>query len=112
MTEANIATDGIPIRWTGKLIPRDKAMRMFVFKKSYQVRHVNGLTFDFLFEMAKKLSDAKAMMLIGAGPKGIAPLVMISGGTPYRAFLEGRVDGDKYALILRLTNLELKSMEG
>ena len=25
--------------------------------------------------------------------------------------LEGRVDGDKYALILRLTNMELKSIE-
>jgi hypothetical protein len=35
---------------------------------------------------------------------------MSNGGTPYRAFLEGRVDGDKYALILRLTNMELKSM--
>lgn len=107
-TEANIATDGIPIRWTGKLIPRDKAMRMFVFKKSYQIQHINGLTFDFLFDMAKKLADANSMMLVGGGPKGIAPLVMTNGGTPYRAFLEGRVDGDKYALILRLTNLELK----
>ena len=111
-TTANIATDGIPIRWTGKLIPRDKAMRMFVFKRSYQVQHVNGLTYDFLYEMAKKLADANAMMLVGGGPKGVAPLVMANGGTPYRAFLEGRVDGDKYALILRLTNMELKPIEG
>lgn len=111
-TSANIATDGIPIRWTGKLIPREKAMRMFVFKKSYQVQHVNGLTYDFLFEMARKLADADALMLVGGGPKGVAPLVMSNGGTPYRAFLEGRVDGDKYALILRLTNLELKPIEG
>lgn len=109
-TTANIATDGIPIRWTGKLIPREKNMRMFVFKKSYQVQHVNGLTYDFLFDMAKKLSDADAMMLVGGGPKGAEPLVMANGGTPYRAFLEGRVDGDKYALILRLTNMELKGL--
>ena len=27
-----------------------------------------------------------------------------------RAFLEGRVDGDRYALILRITNLEMKSI--
>ena len=60
--------------------------------------------------MAKKLADAKSMMLMGAGAKGIEPLVMSNGGTPYRAFLEGRVDGDKYALILRLTNLELKEI--
>ena len=110
-TSANIALDGVPLRWTGKLIPRQKAMRMFMFKKSYQVQHVNGLTYDFLFDMAKKLADADAMMLVGGGPKGNEPLVMANGGTPYRAFLEGRVDGDKYALILRLTNMELKSIE-
>ena len=110
-TSANIALDGIPLRWTGKLIPRQKAMRMFMFKKSYQVQHVNGLTYDFLYDMAKKLADANAMMLVGGGPKGVAPLVMANGGTPYRAFLEGRVDGDKYALILRLTNMELKSID-
>jgi hypothetical protein len=109
-TAANIALEGVPVRWTGKLIPKEKAMRMFMFKKSYQVQHVNGLTYDFLYEMAKKLSDAKAMMLVGAGPKGADPLVMSGGGTPYRAFLEGRVEGDKYALILRLTNLELKEI--
>ena len=109
-TTANISIDGIPIRWTGKLIPRDKAMRMFMFKKSYQIQHVNGLTYDFLFDMAKKLAEADSMMLVGGGLKGIDPLVMANGGTPYRAFLEGRVDGDKYALILRLTNMELKSL--
>lgn len=111
-TTANIALDGLPLRWTGKLIPRQKAMRMFMFKKSYQVQHVNGLTYDFLFDMAKKLADADAMMLVGGGQKGIEPLVMANGGTPYRAFLEGRVDGDKYALILRLTNMELKPIGG
>lgn len=109
-TTANIAVDGIPLRWTGKLIPKDKAMRMFMFKKSYQVQHINGLTFDFLFDMAKKLADANAMMLVGGGAKGNEPLVMSNGGTPYRAFLEGRVSGDSYALILRLTNLELKEI--
>ena len=109
-TTANIALDGVPLRWTGKLIPKDKAVRMFIFKKSYQVQHINGLTYDFLYDMAKKLADANAMMLVGAGAKGVEPLVMSNGGTPYRAFLEGRVDGDKYALILRLTNLELKGI--
>lgn len=109
-TSANIALEGVPLRWTGKIIPKSKALRMFMFKKSYQVQHVNGLTYDFLFDMAKKLADAGAMMLITAGAKGNEPLVMSNGGTPYRAFLEGRVQGDSYALILRLTNLELKEI--
>lgn len=107
---ANIALDGVPLRWTGKLMPKDRIMRMFVFKKSYQVQHVNGLTFDFLYDMAKKLADANAMMLLGGGDKGVGPVVMSNGGTPYRAFLEGRVQGDSYALILRLTNMELKTI--
>ena len=109
-TPSNIAIEGMPIRWTGKMIPKDKAMRTFVFKKSYQVRHINGLTYDFLYGMAKKLHKEQAMMLVGGGQKGIDPLVMTNGGTPYRAFLEGRVESDRYALILRLTHLELKSL--
>lgn len=109
-TAGNISDDAAPIRWTGKLIPKKQAMRKFVFRRSYQVQHVNGLTYDFLYAMAKELADKNAMMLVGAGPKGIAPLVMTNGGTPYRAFLEGRVEGNRYALILRLTNLELKSI--
>ncbi len=109
-TSANISLEGVPLRWTGKLIPKEKAMRMFVFKKSYQVQHINGLTYDFLYDIAKKLDDAKSMMLLGGGTKGNEPVVMSNGGTPYRAFLEGRVNGDKYVLILRLTNLELKEI--
>ena len=109
-TEANISNNDLPLRWTGKLIPRAKALRMFVFKKSYQIQHINSLTYDFLYDMAKKLVETDSMMLVGAGPKGVAPLVMVNGGTPYRAFLEGRISDDKYTLILRLTNLELKSL--
>lgn len=107
---ANIAVDGMPLKWTGKLLPKEKVLRMFMFKRSYQVQHVNGLTFDFLYDMAKKLHEQNAMMLLGGGEKGNAPIVMSNGGTPYRAFLEGRVDGESYQLIIRLTNMELKSI--
>lgn len=110
-TESNINLDDYPIRWTGKMFPKADAMRKFVFTRSYQIRHVNGLTFDFLYDMAKKLDESKSMMLVGGGEKGVGPLVMSGNGTPYRAFLEGRVDGEKYALILHLTNLELKAIE-
>lgn len=108
-TESNINID-FPIRWTGKLIPKDKAVRTFAFIRKYQLKHINGLTFDFLYDMAKMLDEKKSMMLVGAGSKGVGPLVMSTGGTPYRAFLEGRVNGDKYCLLLHLTNLELKSL--
>jgi hypothetical protein len=48
------------------------------------------------------------MMLLGGGEKGNAPLVMTNNGTPYRGFLEGRISGDSFCLLLHLTNLELK----
>lgn len=108
-TESNINID-FPLRWTGKFIPKDKAVRMFVFTKKYQIRHINGLTFDFLYDMAKTLDEKKCLMLVGAGSKGTGPLVLSTGGTPYRAFLEGRIKDDKYCLLLHLTNLELKDI--
>lgn len=108
--EANINLDALPVRWTGKLFPKSAALRKFVFARSYQLRHVNGLTFDFLYEIAKKLDESKSMVLLGGGEKGMGPLVMSANGTAYRAFLEGRVDGEKYILILRLTNMELKAL--
>lgn len=109
-TVANICDADCPVKWTGKLIPKSKAIRMFAFTRKYQLKHVSGLTYDFLYEMAKELADKKAVMLMGGDQKGNAPLVLSGGGTPYRAFLEGRIDGDKYCLILHLTNLELKSI--
>lgn len=106
--DANISLDNLPIKWSGKLIPKVMAIKKFVFAKHYQIRHVNGLTFDFLFEMAKELNDKDSLMFVGGGEKGNEPLVITSGGTPYRGFLEGRIQEDKYMLLLHLTNLELK----
>jgi hypothetical protein len=109
-TDSNINSD-LPLRWTGKLIPKEKAVRMFVFSRKYQVKHINGLTYDFLYDMAKTLAEKRCLMMVGAGAKGVDPVVLTSKGTPYRAFLEGRTTDDgKYCLILHLTNLELKTL--
>ena len=83
---------------------------MFIFSKKYQLRHVNGLTYDFLYDMAKQLDEKNALMLIGTGTKGTQPLIFHAGGVPYRGFLEGRIEGDTYCLILHLTNLEMKEL--
>jgi len=106
--EANISLENLPIRWSGKFIPKAAAVKKFVFAKHYQIRHINGLTYDFLYEMAKELDEKNSLMFVGAGEKGNEPLLITSGGTPYRGFLEGRIKDDKYMLILHLTNLELK----
>lgn len=101
-----------PMRWTGKFIKKDEAAHKFVFTNKKQLVHINGLTFDFLYEMAKDLHKRDALLLIRGGEKGNEPLVMNRGGKPYNAFLEGRVKGDSYCLILHLSNMELKKPKG
>jgi hypothetical protein len=106
--EATVGEELPPILWTGRLMPANDVVRRFVFVRKVQLRHVNGLTFDFLYDMAKSLHDEKKMLLVGAGAKGQAPLIFQTNGSPFRGFLEGRVDGDSYRLVLHLSNLELK----
>lgn len=103
----NINTD-IPLRWTGKFIKKDEAAHKFVFTLKRQLIHVNGLTFDFLYDMAKELQKRDSLLLVRGGEKGNQPIVMNRGGKPYNAFLEGRVKGDSYLLVLQLSNMELK----
>ena len=76
-----------------------------------QLTHINGLTYDFLYAMAKDLEDRDAMMLLGAGPKSNQPLILRRGSVPYRGFLEGRTRGDRYVLLLHLSNMEMKKPE-
>jgi hypothetical protein len=103
----NINTD-VPLKWTGKFIKKKEAVNKFVFTNKKQLVHVNGLTFDFLFDMAKTLHKKDSLLLVRAGEKGDQPIIMNRGGRAYNAFLEGRVKGDSYCLILHLSNMELK----
>lgn len=107
----NVSAD-VPLRWSGRMIKKSEACRKFVFATKMQLSHINGLTYDFLYDMAKDLHETDSLMLLGAGPKSNQPLILRRGSVPYRGFLEGRVDGDRYCLILHLSNLELKKPEG
>jgi hypothetical protein len=98
----------IPVRWTGKFIKKEEAVKRFVFTNTKQVVHVNGLTFDFLYQMAEDLHKTDSLLLLRGGDKGDEPLVMNRGGKPYTAFLEGRVKGESYCLLLHMSNMELK----
>jgi hypothetical protein len=97
-----------PVRWSGKKVAIGEAVRRFVFRRTLQVMHVDGVTYDFLHAMAKELAEAQAVMLVGAGAKGNEPLVFQVNGRPARGFLEGRVDGERYQLLLHLSDMELK----
>jgi hypothetical protein len=104
---ANTASDA-PLRWSGRMFPKAQVFNRFVLASKLQITHTNGLTYDFLYAMAKELEDKQALLLLGGGAKGTEPLIFHRGGTPFRGFLEGRTEGDKYALILHLSNLELR----
>jgi len=106
----NVSSD-IPLQWTGTFLKKKDVVRKFVFASKMQLMHINGLTYDFLYGMAKELEEKESMMLLGGGPKSNQPLILRRGSSPYRGFLEGRTDGDKYCLVLHLSNLELKSPE-
>jgi hypothetical protein len=107
-TLSNVDT-AAPVRWTGKNIPVTEAVRRFAFQRRLQLFHVNGITFDFLFEIAKTLHDSQSLVLVGAGDKGSDPLIFRANGKPYRGFLHGRVDDTRFQLFLLLSAMELKN---
>jgi hypothetical protein len=106
----NVSGD-VPLRWSGVFIKRAVAVRRFVFSNKLQLMHINGLTYDFLYGIAKELEGKDSFLLLGAGQKNNQPLILRRGSIPYRGFLEGRTQGEKYMLLLHLSNLEMKSPE-
>ena len=105
---SNISGESV-LKWTGKYIPRNKLYNKVVLSSKYQIKHINGLTFDFLFKISKILQDKNSFMILGGG-KGNEPLVFNDGGKPYRGFLEGKVKDNSYCLIIHLSNQEYKTI--
>lgn len=105
---ANVDIDSA-IRWSGEYFPKTEIFNQFVFERSVQISHDDGLTFDFLFDIAKDLDEKKSLMLIGS-KNGSGPLVFMDNGKECKGFLDGRIDGESYCLILHITKLELKAL--
>jgi hypothetical protein len=107
---ANVDTTA-PLKIVRRM-PVQECLSRFVFRSMQQLVHTDGLTFDFLYGLAKSLQDSRSMALVGAGPKGAGPLILRDGGTPFRAFLYGEVEGAgdeaRYRLLLLLSDQELK----
>lgn len=108
--ESNVNLEKLPLKWSSKFMKKELAIKKFVFSRHYQIFHTDSLSFDFLYDMAKELDEKNSLVFVGSGKKGNMPIIMSSGGSPYRGFLEGRIKDDKYLLILHLTNLELKEL--
>ena len=110
-TLSNINTIN-PLRWTGMRVGRAEAARKYVFRHTVQIRHVNGLTYDYLHDMASQLASADQVVYLAAGPEGKDPLVFSSNGSTFHGFLEGRVRGREYQLLLHLSDMELRTTQG
>ncbi|MCL1792003.1 MAG: hypothetical protein FWG40_11805 [Peptococcaceae bacterium] len=108
---SNVTGESI-VQWSGKRFPKKEIIRKFVFQRKLQLKHISGLTYDFLYDMAKSLQESDSMMFVGGGKKGNGPLILTQGGEPYRGFLEGRIQGETYCLILHLTNMEVRLQDG
>jgi hypothetical protein len=108
--QANI-DDEYPIKWVGKKLPIGDCCRKFLFRRTVQLKHIDGLTYEFLYKMAALLESEKKMSLVGTGESGKEPLIFRANGKPYRGFLEGRTNGEQYKLFLHLSDMELKQPE-
>ena len=110
LRKANL-NDVNPIKF-GKTFPIEKAFTSFIFRAVYQMVHDDGIGYEFLHGLAKRLHEKQEVALLGAGAKGNLPLVLRDKGSPHRAFLYGELgkgsESDKYCLLLLLSNQELK----
>jgi hypothetical protein len=98
-----------PLLWGGKMLPKRDVFNKYAMVSKLQLVHVNGLTYDFLFGIARHLEEKNSLLVVGAGPKANQPLILRRGAVPYRGFLEGRTRGEEYLLLLHLSNIELKA---
>ncbi|MEZ4461113.1 MAG: hypothetical protein R3E66_15600 [bacterium] len=54
--EATVGDDKI-LPWTGRMFSRNEIVHKFAVIRKIRLRHINGLTFDFLYEIAKTLQE-------------------------------------------------------
>ena len=108
MDAASNVNGELPVRWSGRKIPVADAVRRFAFRRTVQLQHGDGLTYDFLLARATELEREQVVMLLGSGGKGTGPLLLQSNGRAYRGFLSGETRGESYRLLLHLSDMELK----
>lgn len=108
-TTPNVNEDEKPIVYIKPMtMDRIEAIKTYSFDKSYQIRHVDGWTYRFCYELAKQLHESGKMVLMAPiEEKKPQKIVLRTGGLPFYGWLEGRIKEDKYQLILHRTTLKL-----
>jgi len=124
--EANINVE-TPLVITDQLFDPKELLLKYIFHKTLQINHIDGLTFQFLSKYAQGLAEkGKFAKIIAINPetKKSSPLILKANSRPYPAgFLEGRfrlidttkpntVENQEYILLLHLTDRSIKVPEG
>jgi len=105
----NVNSEESPISWIKSyMLDKRDALRDWSFDRSYQIVHTNGLTYDFLYKIAEKLHKTNKVVFVAPIiDKKPEKLVIRTGQLPFYGWLEGRIEGDKYALILHGTTFKI-----
>jgi hypothetical protein len=82
-TASNVQ-DGVPVRWSKLRVKRADAVRKFAFARTVQLVHVDGLTYDYLHGLAKRLDEADELVLLGGGARRRARPVRRASDSPPR----------------------------
>jgi hypothetical protein len=110
MRPANLVM-GRPRVWSGMLCPRNDIIRQEIFTRAYQVAHTTALEFEFLYDLTRYLQERDVMVQVGSGSQGTGALRCERNGLVYRGWLDGRVAGDGYRLVLYLASGVLLAAE-
>ena len=86
----NVSSETTASSGAGKCFPKKDVFNKFVMVSKLQLVHVNGLTYDFLYGIAKELEGKGSLLVMGAGPKANQPLILRPRAVPYRAGIPGR----------------------
>ncbi|MHA1721037.1 MAG: hypothetical protein ACTSWX_02875 [Promethearchaeota archaeon] len=101
----------LPVITSDEYISPRNFIRKYLVKQSFFMGHTDGVSYKFLFELAKNLSDMQKLVRIYAidsETKKKIPIVIKNGGTLYpAAFIYGKIHGEKYCLRLLLVDREL-----
>jgi hypothetical protein len=108
-TRSNINEDQKPVIFIKPMmLDKLEAIKRWSFGRSYQLRHVDGLTFKFCYELSQKLHNSGKMVLMAPIEENKPQKIILRNNTaPFYAWLEGRIKGDKYALILHRATLKI-----
>ena len=98
----------LPLVITKEKIHKEETIRNYVFTDALILRHGDPIAFDSMFDLAEEIETSDMLWKVGTGKSGKKLLILRKNGTPYNAFLEGRIRGEKYLLVLHLSSFELR----